>query len=136
MAQPTAVASIWSQQIISTSDIDKPENLNVLFRRYGDQGLGFFRIIESMGWKLPTAQELYGHWEEDFIHETFNSRNAVGAPGPGNNILITLDSTNLNANNQFKVFFTSNLIPEFKNIKLHVSRSIIELINKQRKILV
>ena len=95
MAQPSAVQSIWSQQIISTFDIDKPENLNVLFRRYGDQGLGLFRLIESMGFKMSVAQDTYEHDEEDWIHEVFHSLALVGAPGPGNDLVVTLDPSDL-----------------------------------------
>jgi hypothetical protein len=98
---PAAVAAPYASEIVSTFDIDKPERLNTLFRRRGEQGLGFFRIIESMGFKLPAAQDLYEHDEEDWIHETFHSLNPVGAPGPGNNALITLDPGDLDVNNNF-----------------------------------
>ena len=81
---PAAVSAPYASEIISTFDIDKPERLNVLFRRRGDQGLGFFRLIESLGFKMPVAQDLYEHDEEDWIHETFHSLNLVPAPGPGN----------------------------------------------------
>ncbi len=98
---PTAVSGIYATEIISTFDIDKPERLNTLFRRRGDQGMGYFRLLESLGFKMPVAQDTYEHDEEDWVHETFHSRNIVAAPGPGNNSLITLDPVDLDGGNRF-----------------------------------
>lgn len=99
--QPASTSGVFASELISTFDIDKPERLNVLFRSKGDQGMGYFRIIESLGFKMPTAQDTYEHDEEDWIHETFNTLNNVADPGAGNNALITLDPINLDSGNRF-----------------------------------
>jgi len=99
--QPASIAGIYASEIISTFDIDKPERLNVLFRARGDQGMGYFRMMESLGFKMPVAQDKFEHDEEDWIHETFNSRDNEAAPGPGNIIQITLDPVNLDSGNRF-----------------------------------
>ena len=98
---PDSIDAIYASDIISTFDIDKPEVLNALFERYGDQGLGFFRIIESLGFKRPVAQDSYSHHEENWRHEVFHSVAAVAAPGPGNPIAITLAANDYDANNNF-----------------------------------
>lgn len=94
---PAAIQGIYETGIISTFDIDKPERLNILFRRYGDQGVGYFRMLDSMGFKLPTAQETFEHDEEDWKHETFHELTGIAAPGPGNNASITLSPQDVNA---------------------------------------
>ncbi len=101
MATPAAVSAPYASEVVSTFDIDKPERLNTLFRRFGDQGLGLFRLIESMGFKMPVAQDTYEHDEEDWIHEVFHVLANVAAPGAGADLLVTLDPTDLDGNNRF-----------------------------------
>lgn len=98
---PSATSGVFATELISTFDLDKPERLNTLFRARGDQGMGWFRLIESLGFKMPTSQDTYKHDEEDWIHETFNTKNNVSDPGAGNSVLITLDSSNLDGGNRF-----------------------------------
>lgn len=98
---PSAVEGVFATDLISTFDLNKPERLNTLFRARGEQGMGYFRLIESLGFKMPTTQETYAHDEEDWIHETFNTKDIVADPGAGNVALITLDPTNLDGNNRF-----------------------------------
>ncbi len=98
---PDSVQAIFASELITTFDIDKPEILNALFERYGDQGLGFFRITESLGFKTPVAQDSFSHHEENWRHETFHSLNAIPAPGPGNNLVLTLTPSDLDSFNNF-----------------------------------
>ena len=99
---PTAaIQSVYSRQIITTYDILKPEFLDQLFRRRGKQGAEFFLTIMSMGFKIPTANEIYGHFEDDWIHEKFTVRANVADPGAGNNVLVTIGVNDLDANNNF-----------------------------------
>lgn len=98
---PATVQSIYANNIVSNLDIHKPEELNILFRRRGDQGLGYFRLLESFGFKTPVAQETYGHWEEEWLTETFITRDTFFSPGPGGIVTITLDPASLDADNNF-----------------------------------
>ena len=98
---PASIAAPYASEIISTFDIDKEDRLDVLFRAHGDQGLGYFDLLDSLKFKMPATQDKIEHDEEDWIHETFNTLNAVVAPGPGVNALITLDPTNLDSGNRF-----------------------------------
>jgi hypothetical protein len=100
---PDAIAQIYASDIVSGFDIHKPEYLNKLFSRYGDQGASFFQLIRSMGFDKPVAADTYGHFEENHIHEIIHSRNIVAQPAQGDPITFVLDTTDLDANNNFYV---------------------------------
>ena len=98
---PASFTAPYASDIISGFDIDKPEVLDTLYRSRGDQGLGYFGILKSLGFTMPTSQDEYRHYEEDWIHENFNALAGVVAPGAGNPIAITLDPSNLDTGNRF-----------------------------------
>ena len=100
---PDAIANIYASDIVSGFDIHKPEKLNVLFSRYGDQGASFFQLIRSMGFEQPVANDAYGHYEENHIHEILHSREIVAQPIAGDPITFVLDQDDLDANNNFYV---------------------------------
>jgi hypothetical protein len=99
--QPDAIAAIYASDIVSGFDIHKPEKLNVLFSRYGDQGASFFQLIRSMGFEQPVANDAYGHFEENHIHEVIHSRDIEAQPAVGADMVFTLDTQDLDANNNF-----------------------------------
>jgi len=98
---PDAIAQIYASDIVSGFDIHKPEYLNSLFSRYGDQGASFFQLVRSMGFEKSVANDTYGHFEENHIHEIVHSREIVAQPAQGEPIVFTLDTTDLDANNNF-----------------------------------
>lgn len=98
---PDAIAQIYATDIVSGFDIHKPEKLNVLFSRYGDQGASFFQLIRSMGFEKPVALDVYGHFEENHIHEIVHSREIVAQPIAGDPIVFVLDADDLDGNNNF-----------------------------------
>lgn len=98
---PDAISQIYASDIVSGFDIHKPEKLNVLFSRYGDQGASYFQLIRSMGFEQPVANDTYGHYEENHIHTTIHARDAVAVSAAGAVCLITLDPQDLDANNNF-----------------------------------
>lgn len=100
---PDAIAQIYASDIVSGFDIHKPEYLNTLFSRYGDQGASFFQLIRSMGFEKPVAADTYGHFEENHIHEIVHSRAIVAQPAQGDPITFVLDTTDLDANNNFYI---------------------------------
>jgi hypothetical protein len=99
--QPDAIAQIYASDIVSGFDIHKPEKLNVLFSRYGDQGASFFQLIRSMGFEQPVANDAYGHFEENHIHEVIHSRDIEAQPAVGDDMVFTLDTQDLDANGNF-----------------------------------
>jgi len=100
---PDAIAQIYASEIVSGFDIYKPEKLNVLFNRYGDQGLSYFQILRSMGFEEPVSQDTYGHYEENRIHEICIVNANVSQPAQGADISFTLSPNSLDANNNFYV---------------------------------
>jgi hypothetical protein len=100
---PEAIAQIYASDIISGFDLHKPEIMNTLFRRFGDQGASYFQLIRSMGFELPVANDHYGHFEDNHIHEIVHSRAIVAQPAVGANITFVLDDADLDANGNYYV---------------------------------
>jgi hypothetical protein len=98
---PEAIASILASDIVSGFDIHKPQYLNELFSRFGDQGASYFQLLRSMGFELPVMNDTYGHFEDNHKHEVFHSRAIVAQPAVGANISVTLDTVDLDGNNNF-----------------------------------
>lgn len=102
MATPSTVTATYSDSLVSTFDIHKPEKLNVLFRKYGKQGLGFFNILNTLGYKKPVSQTTYSHFEEDWIHQAAHVLSNVASPGAGNAITFRLDpAQDLDSSNNY-----------------------------------
>lgn len=100
---PDAIAQIYASDIVSGFDIHKPEKLNVLFARYGDQGASYFQLLRSMGFEKEVSLDTYSHYEENRIHEICIVDAIVAQPAVGDPITFVLDSDSLDANNNFYV---------------------------------
>ena len=100
---PDAVAAIYASEIVSGFDLHKPEKMNVLFARYGDQGASYFQLLRSLGFESEVSLDTYGHFEENRIHENITVDANVSQPAVGATIAFVLDSTDLDANNNFYV---------------------------------
>lgn len=98
---PDAIASIYASDVVSGFDIHKPEKLNQLFSRYGDQGASYFQLVRSLGFEKSVANDTYGHFEENRIHEIIHVDAGVAQPVVGADIEFTLDSDDLDSNNNF-----------------------------------
>jgi hypothetical protein len=91
---PSAVAGDLNTDIVSVLDLD-PEIMNKLFRRFGDQGLGAFEMMKSLGYTKPSSQYSYAHFEEDWIHETVKVLAVTAAAaGAGQATTFSLDTDN------------------------------------------
>jgi hypothetical protein len=96
MAAPSAVVGgVYASNIISLFDIDKPERMNKLFRKRGDQGAGYMLLLKSLGFTESTAQDLYTHTEDDWYHQTFTEQIGVGASAPGATQILTLSAADV-----------------------------------------
>jgi hypothetical protein len=98
---PEAIAQIYASDIVSGFDIHKPENMNVLFSRFGDQGASYFQLLRSMGFEEQVSLDEYGHWEENRIHEIMHVHENVAQPAIGDPVTFVLDTVDLDANNNF-----------------------------------
>jgi hypothetical protein len=107
---PEAVAGLYAYQIVSGFDIYKPEKLNDLFERRGDQGMSYFMLLKSLGFEKPVAADEYEHYEDNWIHENFQVLANVSAPGAGNDLTITLDPNSLDANNRYYVRVNDSIL--------------------------
>lgn len=111
MATPSTVSSVQTDALISTFDINKPEKRNILFRKYGKQGLGFFNVLDTLGYKTPVAQTTYQHFEEDWIHQAVHVNANVASPGAGNPISFVLKPTlDLDSANRYFVQVNDNVM--------------------------
>jgi len=100
---PDAIANLYASDIVSGFDIHKPEKLNELFRRYGDQGLSAFQLLRSMGFEKEVANDTFSHYEEKFIHEIIHSKENVDAPGQGEPITFTLSDQDVDSHGHYYV---------------------------------
>ena len=98
---PEAIAEIYASEIVSGFDIHKPEKLNVLFSRYGDQGASYFQLIRSLGFEKEVSLDTYGHYEENRIHDVVRVASNVPQPAADADIQFTISSDSLDANNNF-----------------------------------
>lgn len=91
MATPQVLGGPYAEQLVSTFDIYKPEKLNKLFRKYGDQGQNYFNLIKSLGFETPVARDSYSHYEENFIWDTFTTTGTAGGAA-GAQVSLTVSS--------------------------------------------
>lgn len=110
---PDAIAQIYASDIVSGFDLHKPEKMNTLFSRYGDQGASYFQLIRSMGFEQSVANDTYGHFEENRIHETVIVNANVAQPAQGANIVFVIHPDSLDASNNFYLRLWDQIL--FKN---------------------
>jgi len=87
---PDALAQMYASDVISGFDIYKPEKLNVLFMRYGDQGASYFQLLRSLGFEKQVSLDTFGHYEDMRMHEVIINKSQAAAPGAGVDLTIQL----------------------------------------------
>lgn len=97
----SAITPIYASEIVSGFDVWKPEILNDLFKRYGDQGMSYFMLLKSMGFEKPVAADTFYHYEDNLKHPTFKVRANVASPGAGNDMVLKLSAADVDANNRY-----------------------------------
>lgn len=101
MASPAAIAQIYASDIVSGFDVHKPEKMNQLFLRYGDQGLSHFNLLRSLGFEKMVSLDEYGHFEDNRIHEIIKIKSQVVSPGQGNDQEVDLHGDSKDANGYY-----------------------------------
>ena len=79
-------------------------------RKYGDQGFGYFHVLDTLGYRSPVDQTTYSHFEEDWIHQLATVCDAVANPGAGLPISFTLSAADLDASNRFFIQVNDNVM--------------------------
>lgn len=100
MAAPVSI--IMDSTFVSGLDLHKPQILNTVYKKYGTQGIAYLRI-RALGYETPVAGDTYGHFEEALFIDNIKQEasTAVGDPGAGNDITLTLDASRLDADNNY-----------------------------------
>ncbi|MFT7280533.1 MAG: hypothetical protein ACI9DM_000252 [Cyclobacteriaceae bacterium] len=98
---PNAVADIFASEVVSGFDLHKPEKLKTLFRPFGDQGRSHFMMLKEFMFEKPVAAETFSHFELKRYHDTFKVRTAVADPTAGVDLVLTLSTDNMDAENRF-----------------------------------
>lgn len=99
MAQPLAVVSqSTNQSNVGLLGVNKPDYLNTLVNRHGEQGADYLSFLRMFGFMIPTGQASYNHFEDDWWWQTFINQNLVPSPGvPGTSATYVLDPSSVNA---------------------------------------
>jgi len=82
-AGTSAFRSTYTNDLVSSFDILKPDVWAKLVRSHGKQGAEFFSTIRALGFQVPTSNEDYSHFEDDWIHETTQVTSFSGGATPG-----------------------------------------------------
>jgi hypothetical protein len=96
-----SVSAIYTNQLVSGLDVLQPDKFANLIRKYGPQGGEFFTMLRTMSGEMVTGAVEYSWFEEERKHETIGVLAGVAAPGAGNDLVFTLDTTSVDANNNF-----------------------------------
>lgn len=100
---PQAIAETYATEVLSGFDFYKPDFLEKLFRRYGDQGMSYFQLLRMMGFETPTGRDTYGHFEENRTHEVIfvDAANSTLAVGAGEQAIVALHTDSVDGNGDF-----------------------------------
>lgn len=104
---PEAISNQYADtNLLSLLELEKPQILNTLFKRYGDQGKMWLRI-KSFGFESPVMNDEYSHFEEDHYHDFIVVKTTIsggdsGYPGTaGTAGTFKLDSTKFDSNRKY-----------------------------------
>ena len=96
-----AVKSIYTNDIVSSFNILKPEKWDALMRSHGNQNAEYFNVINKLGFKVATTNESYSHFEDEWIHETVLAKAPIVVGAAGVVTTFTIDPANLDPDNNF-----------------------------------
>jgi hypothetical protein len=83
-------------------DVLKPQLMNTLFKKYDDEYLPFFLIVNTLGEVKPVAGGTFGHYEIGWIHRAFTvNSHAAGAAGASVTLTVTNNSSNITQSNMY-----------------------------------
>ena len=91
-----AISSQENVTLQTAFDVLKPQLMNTLFKKYDDEYLPFFLIVNTIGEVSPVAGGTFGHYEIGWTAKAFtvNSR-AAGAAGAAVTYTVTNNTSNI-----------------------------------------
>jgi hypothetical protein len=98
-----AVQAVYTNDLVSSFDIIKPDVWAKLIRRHGKQGAEFFSTIRALGFQVPTSNEDYSHFEDDWIHETVGVAAPIVVGAAGAVTTFTIAPASIDANGDFYI---------------------------------
>lgn len=85
-----------NQALQTAFDVLKPQLMNTLFKKYDDEYLPFFLVVNTIGDVKPVAGGTFGHYEIGWIHRAFTvNSHAAGAAGAAVTLTVTNNSSNI-----------------------------------------
>jgi len=103
VAGHAAVTAVYTNEIATSFDILKPEVWSKLMKSHGNQKAEYFNVIAQLGFKVPSTNETYRHYEDDWVHETVAATNPinVGLAGAATDFVIAPQSLDTSADKRF-----------------------------------
>jgi len=97
----TAVQAVYTHEIATSFDILKPEVWSSLMKSHGNQKADYFKMLTSLGFKVPSMNETFRHYEDDWIHETVAAVAPIVVGGAGADTTFTVAPASLDSENRF-----------------------------------
>lgn len=98
-----AVQAVYTHDLVSSFDILKPDVWAKLIRRHGKQGGEFFSTIRALGFSVPTSNEDYSHFEDEWTHETVGVVAPIVVGAAGAVTTFTIAPASIDASGNFYV---------------------------------
>lgn len=92
---------ILTNQIFALYDVEKPQVVNKLFRRFGYQYYPMFQMFRAMSREEAITAEQWDAEEDNMIHHTVKVADTVADTGAGNAQIFTIHSDDLDENYNF-----------------------------------
>ena len=98
---PTAFSANMTEAVVSSLDLNIRKVLPELYARFGRQGAEFLDMIRSMGYERVDGVVNVEHYEDNWMHDNFqtSTTQAAGSAGAARNL--TLSPNSLDSDNRF-----------------------------------
>lgn len=98
----SAVKAVYTSDLVTSFDIIKPEVWASLVKSKGNQA-DYFNVIASLGFKIPTSNVTYEHFEDDWVHESVAAKAPIVIGAAGAVTTFTVADANVDTNGNFYV---------------------------------
>lgn len=106
----TVTGRLTENYVSSVTFLHDREIYHKLYNRYHEETIIDF--FEQTGRMKPATETTFHHFEKDYIYQNIKIANVSGTPGAGNDVTITLHSSNHNSGRSFPMV---TMLALFKN---------------------